>query len=114
MSAQDKPVIRKALVDLSGAPFRALVAQRAAWELSAAYASPGPVQFSGASEITDEITLTLAHEQRAAAASAAGAAGAPPPAAAPADEPPLRRQRRAARARGRGAGRHARVLQRNC
>ena len=69
---KDKPVIRKALVELGGAPFRALRARRGAWELSSAYGSPGPVQFAGST--ADEITLSLAHEQAAAAAAAAASA----------------------------------------
>lgn len=57
----DKPVIRKALVELGGKPFAALVARRARWLLSASYVSPGPVQFDGPT--ADEVTLTLRLEQ---------------------------------------------------
>eukprot|EP00300_Choanocystis_sp_HF-7_P012400 c17874_g1_i1.p1 GENE.c17874_g1_i1~~c17874_g1_i1.p1 ORF type:complete len:1266 (+),score=315.83 c17874_g1_i1:61-3798(+) len=43
-----KPVIKKALVELSGprsAPFQALKARRSAWALADAYRSAGPMQF---------------------------------------------------------------------
>jgi pyrophosphate--fructose-6-phosphate 1-phosphotransferase len=45
---KDKPVIRKALVELGGAPFAALVERRAGWRLAEAFVQPGPVQYDGA------------------------------------------------------------------
>ncbi|EEF81947.1 diphosphate--fructose-6-phosphate 1-phosphotransferase [Borreliella valaisiana] len=53
-----KPVIRKALVDLEGRPFREFVENRDKWALNNLYLYPGPVQYFGSSEI-DEITETL-------------------------------------------------------
>ena len=81
---KDKPVVRKALVDLEGRPFGALVAQREAWILSTRYVSPGPVQFWGAA--SDDVTLTLRHEQEAVKAATAAAIMD--------EEPPLRKRRR--------------------
>lgn len=40
-----KPVIKKALVELEGAPFRAFCAQRDAWAMYDLYRSPGPIQY---------------------------------------------------------------------
>jgi hypothetical protein len=40
-------VVRKALVELEGAPFQALAAHRGRWALEDAFRSPGPIQFSG-------------------------------------------------------------------
>ncbi|AIJ29398.1 diphosphate--fructose-6-phosphate 1-phosphotransferase [Borreliella valaisiana] len=53
-----KPVIRKALVDLEGRPFKEFVENRDKWALNNLYLYPGPVQYFGSSEI-DEITETL-------------------------------------------------------
>ncbi|AGT27025.1 diphosphate--fructose-6-phosphate 1-phosphotransferase [Borrelia miyamotoi] len=54
-----KPVIKKALVDLNGAPFNEFVKNREEWALNNLYVSPGPIQYFGISELVDEITLTL-------------------------------------------------------
>lgn len=58
-----KPVIRKALVDLTGAPFRQFQKEREAWRLSDDFRYPGPLQFFGPEELTDAIPLTLALER---------------------------------------------------
>ncbi|HSW49081.1 MAG TPA: hypothetical protein VLH09_02850, partial [Bryobacteraceae bacterium] len=60
-----KPVIRKALVDLQGAPFRAYDAERADWAALTAYRYPGAIQYFGPPEICDAVTLTLALESGA-------------------------------------------------
>ncbi len=60
-----KPVIRKALVELEGAPFKALVENRAVWAKETAYVYPGPIQYFGPSEVCDQPTKTLALEQQA-------------------------------------------------
>lgn len=44
---RDKPVVKKALVDMDGAPMRAYRALRDHWAMYDCYRSPGPVQFSG-------------------------------------------------------------------
>ena len=58
-----KPVIRKALVDLNGAPFKALVANRAQWAKETAFVYPGPIQYFGPSEVCDQPTKTLQLEK---------------------------------------------------
>ncbi|SCW37077.1 pyrophosphate-dependent phosphofructokinase [Borreliella japonica] len=57
-----KPVIKKALVDLEGRPFKEFVENRDKWALNNLYLCPGPVQYFGPSEIVDEITETLKFE----------------------------------------------------
>ncbi|ANF33539.1 diphosphate--fructose-6-phosphate 1-phosphotransferase [Borrelia turicatae] len=54
-----KPVIKKALVDLKGAPFNEFVKNREEWAVNNLYVSPGPIQYFGVSELVDEVTLTL-------------------------------------------------------
>ena len=58
-----KPVIRKALVDLNGKPFKTFAAQRNRWAHETAYVYPGPIQYWGPSEVCDKPTCTLALEQ---------------------------------------------------
>ena len=58
-----KPVIRKALVELDGAPFKCFAAQRDRWARETAYVYPGPIQYWGPSEVCDQPTKTLALEQ---------------------------------------------------
>ena len=58
-----KPVIRKALVELDGAPFKAFAAQRDRWARETAYIYPGPIQYWGPTEVCDQPTMTLALEQ---------------------------------------------------
>ena len=58
-----KPVIRKALVELDGAPFKTFAAQRDRWARETAYVYPGPIQYWGPSEVCDQPTRTLALEQ---------------------------------------------------
>ena len=58
-----KPVIRKALVELEGAPFKFFAAHREEWAKKTAYVYPGPIQYWGPSEVCDQCTKTLALEQ---------------------------------------------------
>ena len=58
-----KPVIRKALVELDGKPFKAFAAQRERWARETAYVYPGPIQYWGPTEVCDQPTRTLALEQ---------------------------------------------------
>ena len=58
-----KPVIRKALVELDGAPFKAFAAARDEWAKQTAYVYPGPIQYWGPSEVCAEPTKTLQLEQ---------------------------------------------------
>lgn len=59
----DKPVIRKALVELDGKPFTYFAERRAAWALHADYRIPGSIQFFGPSAVTDAPSLTLMMER---------------------------------------------------
>lgn len=58
-----KPVIRKALVDLNGKPFKAFAAQRDQWAKETCYVYPGPIQYWGPASVCDLPTKTLALEQ---------------------------------------------------
>ena len=62
-SGEMKPVIRKALVELDGAPFKCFAAQREKWARETAYVYPGPIQYWGPTEVCDQPTKTLALEQ---------------------------------------------------
>ena len=59
-----KPVIRKALVELDGAPFKEFAAHREDWARRTAYIYPGPIQYWGPTEVCDQPTRTLALEQQ--------------------------------------------------
>lgn len=54
-----KPVIRKALVDLEGEPFREFARNREEWARETAYVYPGPIQYFGPSEVCDRPSRTL-------------------------------------------------------
>ena len=58
-----KPVIRKALVELDGAPFKYFASQREKWAKDTCYVYPGPIQYWGPSEVCDQTTKTLQLEQ---------------------------------------------------
>ena len=58
-----KPVIRKALVELDGAPFKEFASKRDVWARETAYVYPGPIQYWGPTEVCDQPTKTLALEQ---------------------------------------------------
>lgn len=60
-----KPVIRKALVDLNGAPFKKFVEKRDEFARKTCFVYPGPIQYWGPSEICDRDTRTLALENAA-------------------------------------------------
>lgn len=59
-----KPVIRKALVELDGAPFKTFAANREKWAKETAYIYPGPIQYWGPTEVCDQPTMTLKLEQK--------------------------------------------------
>ena len=59
-----KPVIRKALVELDGAPFRYFAERRDEWARKTMYIYPGPIQYWGPSEVCDQCTMTLALERK--------------------------------------------------
>ena len=58
-----KPVIRKALVELDGAPFKEFASKRDVWARETAYVYPGPIQYWGPTAVCDQPTKTLALEQ---------------------------------------------------
>ena len=60
---EDKPVIKKALVELEGKPFKFFASKRAEWAKETSYVYPGPIQYFGPSEVCDQCTKTLALEQ---------------------------------------------------
>ena len=59
-----KPVIRKALVELDGAPFKYFAAHREEWARTTSYIYPGPIQYWGPSEVCDLSTKTLQLEHQ--------------------------------------------------
>ena len=59
----DKPVIRKALVELDGAPFKFFAENRAQWAIETCFTYPGAIQYFGPSEVCDLTTRTLALEK---------------------------------------------------
>ena len=59
----DKPVIRKALVELEGAPFKFFAEHRAEWAVETCFVYPGAIQYFGPSEVCDLTTRTLALEK---------------------------------------------------
>ncbi|MBO4675003.1 MAG: diphosphate--fructose-6-phosphate 1-phosphotransferase [Elusimicrobiaceae bacterium] len=60
---KEKPVIKKALVELKGEPFKYLVKNRVIWAEQDQFIFPGPIQFFGPAEVTDVTTYTLLLEQ---------------------------------------------------
>ena len=60
---EDKPVIRKALVELEGKPFKYFEAHREEWAVETAYTYPGAIQYYGPTEVCDLTTRTLALEK---------------------------------------------------
>ena len=59
----DKPVIRKALVELDGAPFKYFAEHRAEWAVETCFTYPGAIQYYGPAEVCDLTTRTLALEK---------------------------------------------------
>ncbi len=59
----DKPVIKKALVELQGKPFQYFASQRDKWALSSDYRLPGSIQYFGPPAVTDATTMMLQIER---------------------------------------------------
>ena len=59
----DKPVIRKALVELDGKPFKFFEKQRDKWALVSDYRLPGPIQYFGPPAVTDMPSLIIQIER---------------------------------------------------
>ena len=62
-NGKNKPVIRKALVDLDGAPFKVFASHRQEWAINTCYCYPGPIQYFGPTEVCDQTSRTLYYEQ---------------------------------------------------
>ena len=62
-NGEDKPVIRKALVELDGAPFKYFEAHREEWSVETCFTYPGAIQYYGPAEVCDLTTRTLALEK---------------------------------------------------
>lgn len=54
-----KPVIRKALVELDGEPFKEFAKNRETWAEETCYIYPGPIQYFGPTEVCDRPSRTL-------------------------------------------------------
>ncbi|KAL8546506.1 hypothetical protein ACS0TY_006301 [Phlomoides rotata] len=52
-----KPVIKKAMVELEGAPFKKFASVREEWAIKNRYLNPGPIQFVGPA--SDKLNHTL-------------------------------------------------------
>ncbi len=62
-NGEDKPVIRKALVELDGKPFKFFEANRDKWAVETCFTYPGAIQYYGPTEVCDLTTRTLALEK---------------------------------------------------
>ena len=62
-NGEDKPVIRKALVELEGKPFKYFTENREKWAVETAFTYPGAIQYYGPAEVCDLTTRTLALEK---------------------------------------------------
>jgi diphosphate-dependent phosphofructokinase len=54
-----KPVIKKALVELDGKPFKKFAASRDHWAEKTSFLFPGAIQYYGPSEVCDQPSITL-------------------------------------------------------
>ena len=63
-SGKMKPVIRKALVELDGAPYKFFASKREEWAVGTCYVYPGSIQYWGPSEVCDQTTRTLQLEKK--------------------------------------------------
>ena len=62
-NGKDKPVIRKALVELDGKPFTYFAEHRQQWAEETCFTYPGAIQYYGPAEVCDLTTRTLALEK---------------------------------------------------
>ena len=63
-SGEMKPVIKKALVERDGKPYKYFVAHRTEWARDTCYVYPGPIQYFGPAEVCDQPTMTLKLEHK--------------------------------------------------
>ncbi len=59
---EDKPVIKKALVELDGAPYTYFAERREAWAMEDDYVFVGPIQYFGPAEVCDQPSKTIGFE----------------------------------------------------
>jgi pyrophosphate--fructose-6-phosphate 1-phosphotransferase len=64
---EEKPVIKKALVELDGAPFKEFASSRAEWAVATGFVYPGSIQYFGPVSDYPSQTLMLEHAQKKAA-----------------------------------------------
>ena len=62
-NGEDKPVIRKALVELDGKPFKYFESKREEWAEKTCFTYPGAIQYYAPAEVCDLTTRTLALEK---------------------------------------------------
>ena len=60
---EDKPVIKKALVELDGKPFKYFSERREQWAKETCFTYPGAIQYYGPESVCDITTITLKLEQ---------------------------------------------------
>ncbi len=58
-NGQEKPVIKKALVNLNGRPYLKFASMRETLALNTLYQYPGPIQYFGPPEVCDRPSMTL-------------------------------------------------------
>jgi len=58
-----KPVIKKALVELDGAPFKEFLSKRDEWAIKTSFTFPGAIQYYGPDEVCNLPTKTLIAEK---------------------------------------------------
>ena len=58
-----KPVIKKALVELEGKPFKEFAKNRDTWKVKTSYTYPGAIQYFGPAEVADQTTKTILLER---------------------------------------------------
>ncbi|MDR0639712.1 MAG: diphosphate--fructose-6-phosphate 1-phosphotransferase [Spirochaetaceae bacterium] len=56
---EQRPVIKKALVELDGAPFKEFASHRAEWAVKTSFIYPGSIQYYGPPEVCDQPAITL-------------------------------------------------------
>ncbi|MBR4426752.1 MAG: diphosphate--fructose-6-phosphate 1-phosphotransferase, partial [Spirochaetales bacterium] len=61
---EKKPVIKKALVELDGNPFKYFEKHRETWAVETAFTYPGAIQYFGPPEVCDQSTITLKLEHQ--------------------------------------------------
>ena len=61
---KQKPVIKKALVDLDGKPFKTFAEKRDSWAVTTSFTYPGAIQYYGPEAVCDAPTITLTLEHK--------------------------------------------------